>query len=90
MRAARTRIPNRRIIELMLRDLSPQAIFIGLLAAFVGFASSFAVVLAGGTVLATILSLVFVPSAFLVLRRPYLMKYFPHLADREEQGSQSS
>jgi len=31
----------------MLRDLSPQAIFIGLLAAFVGFASSFAVVLAG-------------------------------------------
>ncbi|MBO6754672.1 MAG: efflux RND transporter permease subunit [Spongiibacter sp.] len=50
----------------------------------------FAVVLAGGTVLATILSLVFVPSAFLVLRRPYLMKYFPHLADREEQGSQRS
>ncbi|WP_375567945.1 benzoate/H(+) symporter BenE family transporter [Ahrensia marina] len=31
----------------MLRDLTPQAVFIGLLAAFVGFASSFAVVLAG-------------------------------------------
>ncbi len=31
----------------MLRDLNPQALFIGLLAAFVGFASSFAVVLAG-------------------------------------------
>ncbi|MFN3226482.1 MAG: benzoate/H(+) symporter BenE family transporter [Hyphomicrobiales bacterium] len=33
----------------MLRDLTPQAVFIGLLAAFVGFASSFAVVLAGLT-----------------------------------------
>lgn len=33
--------------RLMLRDLTPQAVFIGLLAAFVGFASSFAVVLAG-------------------------------------------
>ena len=31
----------------MIRDLSPQSLFIGLLAAFVGFASSFAVVLAG-------------------------------------------
>lgn len=31
----------------MLRDLTSQAVFIGLLAAFVGFASSFAVVLAG-------------------------------------------
>ena len=31
----------------MIRDLSPQSVFIGLLAAFVGFASSFAVVLAG-------------------------------------------
>jgi len=30
----------------MIRDLTPQSIFIGLLAAFVGFASSFAVVLA--------------------------------------------
>ncbi len=33
----------------MVRDLTPQAVFIGLLAAFVGFASSFAVVLAGLT-----------------------------------------
>lgn len=31
----------------MLRDITPQSIFIGLLAAFVGFASSFAVVLQG-------------------------------------------
>jgi benzoate membrane transport protein len=31
----------------MIRDLSPQAVFAGLLAAFVGFASSFAVVLQG-------------------------------------------
>ena len=43
----------------------------------------FAVVLAGGTVLTTILSLVFVPTSFLVLRRPYLMKYFPGLAEDE-------
>lgn len=45
----------------------------------------FAVVLAGGTVLTTILSLVFVPTCFLVLRRPYLMKYFPGLAEDELQ-----
>ena len=31
----------------MLRDLTPQSIFMGVLAAFVGFASSFAVVLQG-------------------------------------------
>ncbi|MFT5034035.1 MAG: multidrug efflux pump, partial [Bacteroidia bacterium] len=33
----------------------------------------FAVVLAGGTALATILSLYFVPAVFLVIRKPYLL-----------------
>ncbi len=42
-----------------------------------GFWPPFAIVLAGGTVLTTILSLFFVPAAFLVLRRPYFLKYFP-------------
>ena len=46
-------------------------------------AAQLPVVLAGGTVLTTILSLVFVPTSFLVLRRPYLMKYFPDLAEDE-------
>ncbi len=38
-----------------------------------GFWPPFAIVLAGGTVLATILSLYFVPAAFLVLRKPFLL-----------------
>ena len=38
-----------------------------------GFWPPFAVVLAGGTALATILSLYFVPAVFLVLRKPYLL-----------------
>ena len=42
-----------------------------------GFWPPFAVVLAGGTVLTTILSLFFVPAAFLVLRKPYVLKYLP-------------
>lgn len=42
-----------------------------------GFWPPFAVVLAGGTVLTTILSLFFVPTAFLVLRKPYVLKYLP-------------
>jgi multidrug efflux pump subunit AcrB len=42
-----------------------------------GFWPPFAVVLAGGTVLTTILSLFFVPAAFLVLRKPYVFKYLP-------------
>ncbi len=37
-----------------------------------GFWPPFAVVLAGGTVLTTLLSLYFVPAAFLVLRKPYV------------------
>lgn len=48
----------------------------------------FAVVLAGGTVLTTILSLIFVPTTFLILRRPYLMKYFPSLAEEERRAEQ--
>jgi len=42
-----------------------------------GFWPPFAIVLAGGTVLTTILSLFFVPAAFLVLRKPYVLKYLP-------------
>lgn len=38
-----------------------------------GFWPPFAIVLAGGTALATILSLYFVPAVFLVLRKPYLL-----------------
>jgi multidrug efflux pump len=38
-----------------------------------GFWPPFAVVLAGGTALATILSLYFVPAVFLVIRKPYLL-----------------
>lgn len=38
-----------------------------------GFWPPFAIVLAGGTVLATLLSLYFVPAAFVVLRKPYLL-----------------
>lgn len=39
-----------------------------------GFWPPFAIVLAGGTVLTTLLSLYFVPAAFLVLRRPYVLQ----------------
>lgn len=39
-----------------------------------GFWPPFAIVLAGGTVLTTLLSLYFVPAGFLVLRRPYVMQ----------------
>lgn len=38
-----------------------------------GFWPPFAIVLAGGTALATILSLYFVPAAFMVLRKPFLL-----------------
>ena len=50
-----------------------------------GFWPPFAIVLAGGTVLTTILSLFFVPAAFLVLRRPYFLKYFPKSQPDNEQ-----
>ncbi len=42
-----------------------------------GFWPPFAIVLAGGTALATILSLYFVPAMFLVLRKPYLLRLLP-------------
>lgn len=42
-----------------------------------GFWPPFAIVLAGGTALATILSLYFVPAVFLVLRKPYLLTLLP-------------
>ena len=48
-----------------------------------GFWPPFAVVLAGGTVLTTILSLFFVPAAFLVLRKPYFLKYLPQKTGAE-------
>lgn len=51
-----------------------------------GFWPPFAIVLAGGTVLTTILSLLFVPAAFLVLRRPYILKYFPPSAREEVEA----
>lgn len=50
----------------------------------------FAIVLAGGTVLTTILSFIFVPSVFLVLRRPYLMKYFPALAEEDRRAEKEA
>jgi multidrug efflux pump len=46
-----------------------------------GFWPPFAVVLAGGTALTTLLSLYFVPAAFLVLRKPYVLQV---LAERRE------
>ncbi len=42
-----------------------------------GFWPPFAIVLAGGTALATILSLFFVPAVFIVLRKPYLLRLLP-------------
>ena len=54
-----------------------------------GFWPPFAIVLAGGTVLTTILSLVFVPAAFLVLRRPFFLKYLPKQAADEEPASET-
>jgi len=49
-----------------------------------GFWPPFAIVLAGGTVLTTILSLFFVPAAFLVLRKPYVLKYLPKGSQKSE------
>jgi multidrug efflux pump len=49
-----------------------------------GFWPPFAVVLAGGTVLTTVLSLLFVPAAFLVLRKPYLARFLPEKAVAQE------
>lgn len=46
----------------------------------------FAIVLAGGTVFTTTLSLIFVPAAFLVLRRPYLAKLLPEQAQQALHG----
>lgn len=54
-----------------------------------GFWPPFAIVLAGGTVLTTILSLVFVPAAFLVLRRPFFLKYLPKQTADEEPAAEA-
>ncbi len=52
-----------------------------------GFWPPFAIVLAGGTVLATILSLYFVPAAFLVLRKPFLLKLLQRNSNADKRGS---
>jgi multidrug efflux pump len=51
-----------------------------------GFWPPFAIVLAGGTVLTTILSLFFVPAAFLVLRKPYIAKYLSQAQATVQEG----
>lgn len=51
-----------------------------------GFWPPFAIVLAGGTVLTTILSLFFVPAAFLVLRKPYIAKYLSQAKATVQEG----
>ena len=50
-----------------------------------GFWPPFAIVLAGGTVLATILSLYFVPAAFLVLRKPFLLTLLPRNSNADKR-----
>ena len=54
-----------------------------------GFWPPFAVVLAGGTALATILSLYFVPAVFLVLRKPYLLTLLSRKPAQEPEVSAS-
>ena len=52
-----------------------------------GFWPPFAIVLAGGTVLATILSLYFVPAAFLVLRKPFLLTLLQRNSNADKRVS---
>ncbi|MAY36012.1 MAG: MFS transporter, partial [Spongiibacteraceae bacterium] len=52
-----------------------------------GFWPPFAIVLAGGTVLATILSLYFVPAAFLVLRKPFLLTLLQRNSNADKRES---
>lgn len=55
-----------------------------------GFWPPFAIVLAGGTLLTTLLSLYFVPAAFLVLRRPYVLQLLQDKACSSTAGAPPS